>query len=191
MASTDPIPAAARRAIAEQLGRLLPTPAAAPGRRARALAAPELGESLAVCTLTAEQVRHPPANLAELAKPTGTWHHQVHTGTKATHAARSQAGGLRGREQQVLQLLQSPVAPKIDAALAWLDRKLGSTKATVRLLVAPAFYLHALLIVRGKDYSAVLVDQPPGLTTLKERTEYPLRDFLAHLSEARPSGTLA
>jgi hypothetical protein len=191
MANTDPISPAARKSIAEQLVQFLPRAKAAPkGRKAAPAPAPELGESLAVCTLTAEQVRHPPADLMELAKPSGTWYHQVHTAGGATHAARSQTGGLRGKVHHVMQMLQSPVAPKIDAALTWLDAKLGKTAATVRLLIAPAYYVHALLIVRDKDLAAVLVDQPPGLTPLREQTEYPLKDFLTAIAQARPSGTL-
>jgi hypothetical protein len=60
----------------------------------------------------------------------------------------------------------------------------------VRLLVIPAYYVHALLLVRGRRYSAVLVDQPDGFTRLKYQKEYPLRDFLRRLAKERPAGTL-
>jgi hypothetical protein len=56
--------------------------------------------------------------------------------------------------------------------------------------VIPAYFVHALLIIRGKKYSATLVDQPPGFTELREGKEYPLRKFLKRLAKEKPSGTL-
>jgi hypothetical protein len=190
MAKTDPLSAAARRSIAEQLGELLPPPgeerlaAKAPPRR------PQLAESLAVCLLTAEQVKNPPADLSTLVKPSGAWHHQVHTADGPTDMARSQEDGFAGGGLQIQQWLRSPIAENIDKTIAWLDRKLARDKATVRLLVIPAYYVHALLIIRGKKYSAVVADQPPGCTELQREKEYPLSEFLQRLSRERVSGTL-
>src|SRR5205823_11462361 len=129
MAKTDPLKKPQRQAIADQLGRMLARPASALTAAAAAAAGPELGESLAVCTLTAEQVRHPPADLGEIARPTGTWHHQVHTARGATHAARTQVGGLRGADHPVTQVFDSPIAGKIDAAITWPDRKPAKSPA--------------------------------------------------------------
>jgi hypothetical protein len=192
MAKTDPLKKSQRQAVADQLGRMMARGMAAPAgaRMAAAAEEPELGESLAVCTLTAQQVLHPPADFAEIARPSGTWHHQVHTAGGVTHAARSQVGGIRGDDQHVTQMFQSPIAEKIDAAITWLDRKLARSSATVRLLIAPAYYLHALLIVRGRDYSVVVADQPATFTQLEPKTIYPMAEFLAKLGRERPSGNL-
>jgi hypothetical protein len=190
MATADPFPDAAAAAVASQLGAFFPQPAeegvgpAAPPRR-------ELTESLAVCFLEARQVRRPPKDLSVLARPSGVWHHQVRTGGAATHLARSQQSGLAegAGAVEVQQLAETPIAGQIDRAMAWVDKNVKG-RATVRLLVAPAYYLHALLIVRGEKLSAVLADQPPGFTQLEYEREYPLADFLKRLGKEKAAGTL-
>lgn len=193
MAKTDPLKKSTRQAIADQLGPLMAhTSARKAMTAAHAITQPELGESLAVCVLTADQVRRPPADFAEIARPTGAWHHQVHTGVGVTHAAQSQSGGLGEEDQhQVTQMFESPIAAKIDEAITWLDRKLAKSPATVRLLIAPAYYLHALLIIRGKTYSAVVADQPASFKQLQSQTIYPMAEFLAKLSAESPSANLS
>jgi hypothetical protein len=190
MANPDPIPDATLRSVAAQLGEMLAAPAAAAAGALGRPARPELTESLAVCFLTAEQVTSPPADLAALARPSGTWHHQVRTAAGPTHLARSSPQAFAADELRVDQWLESPVAAKLDDALAWVDRRHPDDATTVRLLVAPAYYLHALLIVRGRNFSAVLVDKPDGLARLEYEREYPLRDFLRRLAREPMSGSL-
>jgi hypothetical protein len=191
MATADPLPQAALQSVAAQLGQFLAAPPAQTPAALAVVQQPELAESLAVCFVTAAQVEDPPKDLGVLARPSGYWHHQVRTAAGATHMARSSRQGFAGTDDmQVEQLVASPVAAKIDAAIAWVDEEHPDDDATVRLLVIPAYYVHALLMVRGEKYSAVLADQPPGFTELKERKEYPLRKFLKRLAKESPSGTL-
>jgi hypothetical protein len=192
MATTDTLDNATRTAIAGKLASFVAKSATLPAAPAAAAApaASSLGESLNICTLTVEQVLHPPADLAAIAKPSGMWHHQVHTGGVATHTARTHVSGLGGGGHEVTQVFETPIARKIDDAIAWLDTQLGDTPATVRLLIAPAYYLHALLVIRGNDYSAVVADQPATYTQLKIKTLYPLKDFVAKLALENPSGNL-
>jgi hypothetical protein len=187
MATTDPFPAPAAASAASQLAAFFPPPP--PG--APAALAPEsreLAETLAVCVLTADHVRHPPRDLTALARPSGAWHHQVRTSGAPTHVARSEPSGFTDGVE-VQQLAETPVAAQIDRALAWADRHVKG-RATVRLLIAPAYYLHALLVVRGEEFSAVLADQPPDYSRLEYEREYPLAEFLKLLSKEKLGGTL-
>lgn len=183
MATADPLSDADRQAVAGQLGRFLP-----PARLGLAAArAPELTESLAVCVLPASAVADPPADLLPLVQPTGQWHHQVRTAAGPTHAARSAGQGLAAAPE-VQQFGPQPLAAKLDAAVTWADANLPDD-AVVRLLAVPAYYVHALVVVRGKRLSAVLVSQPAGFTRLEYEREYPLRDFLKRLAKEQPAGT--
>jgi hypothetical protein len=180
MATTDPLPDEAAAAVAAQVAAFLPT--AAPDR--------ELTESFAVCPVTAEQVRRPPADLAELVRPSGLWHHQVRTGAAATHFARSALSGFDPAEPQVQSVFESPIAGKIDEAITWADRNVRG-RATVRLMVVPAYYAHALVIVpRDGEPSAVLADQPEGFKQLEYRRQYPLKEFLKLLAKEKPGRSL-
>ena len=192
MATPDPLPAAVVESVADQLGRLLDAPAAvtrgtlnlAPDAR------PALAESLAVCNLSVDQVKNPDLDVDELARPSGFWHHQVRTGGRATHMASSVPAGFAEEGLEVSQWVESPIAGKIDDAIAWVDKNYPGDDATVRLLVAPAYLLHALLIVRGRKCDVVLVDQPEDRTRLKYGRRYTLRQFLAALAKETPSGNL-
>ena len=191
MASADPFPNAARQSVADQIAGLLPiTPA-----RLVAPAAleddggPELTESFAVCVLHAGQVKKPPADLRELVRPSGVWHHQIrHSGT-ATHFARSIQPGFDPDEQGVQQLTESPVAAQIDRVIRWIDRR-APGRATARLLVAPAYYLHAFAIIRDDKLTAVLADQPKDFHRIEYEREYPFKDFLKLLAKEKLAGSL-
>ena len=186
MAATDPLPDELVVAVAAQLAAFLP----AAGAGAAAAPARELTESFAVCTVTAEQVRRPPADLAALVRPSGVWHHQVRTGTVATHFARSTLSGFEPAGPQVQSVFESPIAGRIDEAITWADRHVRG-RATVRLLVIPAYYVHALAVVpRDGVPSAVLADQPEGFKQLKYRRLYPLKEFLKLLAKEKPGRSL-
>lgn len=193
MAKLDPLPASVSRGVADQLGRMLSAPASAT-RAALNLAQSTrqaLAESLAVCTLTAEQVGRHDLTADEVMRPTGAWHHQVRTGERATHMASSVPAGFAEEALEVSRWVASPIAGKIDDAIAWVDANYPDDDATVRLLVAPAYLLHALMIIRGRRCDVVLVDQPAGRTRLKYERRYTLKQFIAALSKETPCGTLA
>ena len=189
MANADPLPQAALQSVAEQLGQFMAGPPAAAHALAK-VKQPELAESLAICFVTAAQVAKPPKDLGVLTRPSGSWHHQIRSAAGATHTARSSRQGFGETDLQVEQWFESPIAPKIDSAITMVDEAHPDDDATIRLMVIPAYFVHALLIIRDKKYSAVLVDQPPGFTELKEGKEYPLRKFLKRLAKEKSSGTL-
>jgi hypothetical protein len=186
MASADKFPDDALAAVAGQLAAFFPP---LPPGPVAAAAPRELTETLAVCFLEAGQVSEPPRDLSVLVRPSGVWHHQIRTAGAATHTARSHQSGLAGSSVEVQQLAESAIAEKIDRALAWADRHVKG-RATVRLLIAPAYYLHALLVVRGRAYSVVLADQPTEYTRVEYGREYSLAEFLKLLGKERPAGTL-
>lgn len=183
MATADKYSEGASAAVARQLAAYFapasPTALAAPDR--------ELSEALAICFLEAGQVRKPPRDLSVLARPSGVWHHQIRTGGTATHTARSLQSGLAAESVEVQQMAESPIAEKIDLALAWADKHVKG-RATIRLLVAPAYYLHALLVVRDGEYSAVLADKPDESIPIEYEREYPLAEFLKALGKIKPFG---
>lgn len=190
MATADALPDDAARGVAAQLAAFLPTARGPAGLDAAPAAPAELTESLAVCSVGADQVRKPPADLAALVAPSGVWHHQIRRGGLATHTARSVQPGFDPAALDVQSVFESPIAGRIDDAMAWVDKNVKG-RATVRLLVAPAYYVHALVVVRdGKELTAVLADQPAGFKRLEYNRVYTLREFLALLAKEKPSGTL-
>jgi len=187
VANTDKFPAEVEAQVASKLAAFFPPKVATV---APAAAAPhELTESLAVCFLENQQVQNPPSDLSVLTQATGVWHHQIRTAGVASHFARSQQSGFVPDGVDVQQLVESPLAERIDRVLTWADQHV-SGQATIRLLVSPAYLLHALLVMRGAESTAILVDQPAEYTQLKPETEYPLVQFLALLRKENPAGTL-
>lgn len=192
MASADKLSDDALKSVADQLGAFL----GQDGGGVRSDSPPsEVGESFAVCFVEARALAKPPADLAALVRTSGVWHHQIRVGDVTTHMARSTQSGFGGGEMTVQQSFESPVAAKIDDAIAWVDKHVKG-RSTVRLLVIPAFFVHAFAIVRensstvAERYTAVLIDQPAGFTRLAYETEYPLAEFLKLLAKEKPAPSL-
>jgi hypothetical protein len=110
----------------------------------------ELGESFAVYSLGAEYVEKGPpggADLAQLARKTGRWHHQIKVGKKPVGFARSTGEGDAAVELQ--QIYVSDLAKYVDEAITWLDAyeeqnpNGEAPDPVVRLLVVPAYQVHA------------------------------------------------
>lgn len=134
MATTDRFPPDQATAVANQLAAFFPASQHADGAALAPTPARHLTESLAVCFLGLQQVRRPPGDLSPIWRPKGVWHHQIRTAGSATHVARSNATGFEdGATVEVQQLAESPVAQKIDRALAWADSNVKG-RATVRLI---------------------------------------------------------
>ncbi len=192
MANADPLSAKAIQSVATQLSNFLPSPKSTVlGMASAPLKQPAVAESLAVCYLTVQQVTKPPENLKSLVAPSGMWCHQVRTASGATHLAMSQSHAFGSDELEVQQLGESPVAAKLDDAITWLETTVPDDNVTVRLLIAPAYFVYALAIIRPKKITVMLVDQPDGTTTLQPEREYPIKDFLKRLAKASPGMSLA
>jgi hypothetical protein len=189
VAQTDPLPQSSLTQVARQVGQLL-TPPATAAAAMTVPAAPELAESLAICFVGADQVASPPVDLSVLAQMSGMCHHQIRSAVTTTHSAWSSQAGFDPAALDVQQVVESPIAARLDRAMAWVDRAVPRDTVTARLLVIPAYYVHALLLIRGKKLTAVLVDQPAGFKALKYEKEYPLKDFLRRLAREQPGRTL-
>jgi hypothetical protein len=196
VASADKISDDALTSVANQLAAFLPPPEAGPAGLPNAPAADEVAESFAVCFVDAAAVKKPPADLGSVLRPAGTWHHQIRRGGTASAVARSAQSGLGGDDFTVQNSFESPIAGRIDEAITWVDKKVKG-RTTVRLLVIPAYFVHAFGIERAgatkpaERYTAVLIDQPPGFTKLQTEKEYPLAEFLKLLAQEKPAATLA
>jgi hypothetical protein len=188
--TTDRLPEDVLTSIAGQLADFLPRGVTVASAAATPSFPEEVGESFAVCPVTLQQVRRPPANLSVLARPSGYWHHQLRMNSVATHTAVSTKPGF-GPVHEVEQVFESPLAGRIDAVITWVDKYVKG-KGTVRLLTIPAYLTHGLLVVRPDDtLEAVLVDQPPQYTQLQYETVYTLPDFLKRLAKEPPAESLS
>src|SRR5262245_20890226 len=102
----------------------------------------ELTESFSLWALGADVVAKTYADLAQLARQTGRWHHQIKIDGKAQAFARSMPLGPDAANWSLRELFRSEIAGKIDEAIAWVDTNVTGDPL-VRLLVAPAYQLHA------------------------------------------------
>jgi hypothetical protein len=193
MAHAPEIPAAALASIARQIGSRLPRPPAAPGRFAAAEAPPaEIGESFPVYMLGVDAIRDRHKGLVKIARPTGVWHHQIRYGAQALDIASSlgpppgaAAAPGAAPDWQVQEVVQSPAAPRIDAAIAWIDKNVPGDPVA-NLLVVPAFYLTAFWLHDPNSDNVVIADMPPRLGALQPLTLYSSEEFLGRLADLKP-----
>ena len=124
--------------------------------------------------------------LHELATPTTQWHHQIRTAAGRPVAfARSTHPAADGDDDAAPALVRSDIATRLDDAIAWIDQHVPEP-AEVRLLVAPAYQLHAFWLVRDGDSRVVVSDFPEGSLELRPGQIYPEQAFLAALRTAEP-----
>ena len=174
MAQVEQLPQDVLAEVARQIGaRLTPTAQAAVGRGL----ALEIAESFPVYMLPLEATTWPAADLAALAVPTGLWHHQLRHGQDVQEFARSMPTGPRAEDWRVEEISASPIAQSIDGAAQWLDARVRS-RATVRLLVVPAFQTHAFWLFEPDRSQIVVVDRPEAYAALEYRRVYPAADFI-------------
>jgi len=187
MAHTDEFPQYATAAIARQVGERLSS--IAPSQALFALPGappPQLGETFSVWVLGLDAVSHPnisDTDIHELMVATGRWHHQVRYEGQAQAFARSVSDDSPGSEGfLVTQLFASHIAQKIDKAIDWVDQNV-SGDPLVRLVIIPAFHLHAFWLMERKRESQILViDMPHSFKHLSYKTLYPTKEFLTLLS---------
>ena len=183
MAHADEIPFETVKAIADQVGQRL----ASVVTQAR-LAAPagpqgaDLGETFSVWVLGLDAVTKSDQDIGRLAIRTGRWHHQVRYGGRARAFARSLPTGPKPDDWAVTQLFESAVAERVDEAVDWVDQNVMSDPL-VRLLVMPAYHLHAFWLVEKGLSQLLVVDMPESYTLLKYQTLYCPKTFLDTLAK--------
>lgn len=193
MAHAPDIPATALASIARQIGSRLPRPPGVSGRFAAAETLPaEIGESFPVYMLGVDAIRDRHSGLAKIVRPTGVWHHQIRYGAQAQDIARSlgpppgaAAAPGAAPDWQVQEVVQSPAAPRIDDAIAWIDKNVpGDPEAS--LLAVPAFYLTAFWLHDSNSDNVVIADMPPRLGDLQPLRLYSSEEFLGRLADLKP-----
>lgn len=164
--------------VAAQIDDLLPTSVGAQVLKNTPV---EMGESFGVWSLGADVI-HGNADLSKLVTQTGRWHHQIRFGGKAGAFARSIALGPDAANWSVTQLYESDLAAKIDEATDWIDQNVKDDPV-VRLLIVPAYHLHAFWIFDGTDSRVLVVDMPNQFSQLQYRQLYSSKEFLESLAK--------
>jgi hypothetical protein len=141
----------------------------------------ELRETFAVWMLGADAVTKSTTDIKRLALNTGQWHHQLAYDGQPRAYARSVPLGPRPTDWSVRSLFESHIAQKIDEAIVWTDDNVQDD-ALVRLLICPAFYIHAFWLVRNDSSQILVVDMPDQFTHLKYVTLYTPQEFLKTLA---------
>ena len=142
----------------------------------------ELTESFGVWTLGVDAVTKPNIDLAQLARQTGQWQHQIKIDGKPEVFARSMPLGPNSADWSVRALSKSHIAERIDEAIAWVDSNVQSDPL-VRLLFVPAWHLHALWLVEDEKSHILVVDMPWSFTKLQYGKLYIAKEFLETLAQ--------
>lgn len=187
MAHADAFPGYATAAVIRQVGERLSSIAPPQALFPAPGAGPELGETFSVWMLGLNAVTQTDVSntdIHQLATETGRWHHQVRYGGQAQAFARSMNDSRPGAGGwSVTQLFASHIAARIDEAIDWVDQNVPGDPL-VRLVIIPAFHLHAFWLTEENGESQFLViDMPNTFTKLNYKTLYSVREFLERLSQ--------
>jgi hypothetical protein len=142
----------------------------------------EMTESFSIWALGADLVTKVDVDLSQLARQTGRWHHQIKVDGKAESFARSMPLGPSATDWSVRELFESEISQKIDDAIDWIDQNVQGDPL-VRLLIIPAYHLHAFWLLDGTLSQVLVVDMPPSFTKLQYGRLYSSREFLETLSQ--------
>jgi len=183
MARPDDIPSDVVEFVARQIGEQIPR--VAPEELLRG-ASVELNESLAVWCLGGDRIAtglDRNADFEGLVTPTGRWHHQLKFDGKPAMFGRSTPLGPDAESWQLRELFVSPISEKIDRAISWVDENV-SEDCVVRLLIVPAYHIHALWLKFEDGEGRVLVaDSPEQLTGIDVMRLYASYEFLEALTQ--------
>ncbi len=163
-----------------------------------------LNENVDVWQLPSNLVAEPSNDLNLLAKPTGEWHLQVKSEDIPVAYARCGPLGFAPTDWSVDAptdqsvdaptdwsvdgVFQSDLAQKIDQAMAWIDSNFQNENILVRLLVSPAYQLHAFWLIDQDEPSQqtiVIVDAPDEYLFQKPPQTYSPQQFLDSLRSVR------
>lgn len=147
-----------------------------------------LNENVDIWQLPANLVTEPTNDLNLLAKPTGEWHLQVRAEDIPVAYARSSPIGFAPTDWLVDGVFQSDLAQKIDEVVTWIDANFQNDNILVRLLVAPAYQLHAFWLIDQDEPSKqtiVIVDAPEEYLFQKPPATYSPQQFLDNLRSVR------
>lgn len=179
MAHFDPIPRDVLESIAGKLSeRLSPEAGAA---RAAGIGV-EIAETLAVWQLGLDATTKTGQDISDLAINTGYWHHQIRHGPTASEFARSTPLGPAPNDWQVEETSTSPLANKVQSGIDWIDQNVHDDP-TVRLLVIPSYYIHALWLTINGSSRVLIIDKPDQYKLLDYNRLYTSNEFLDILAQ--------
>lgn len=156
----------------------------------------ELGEQFVMAVLNDKEIRDVNSlnrDLGDLVKLTGRRHHQLKFQKKALGYARS----LVGKKETLCQLFATKLAPKVQAAIEWLDARenqFAGATWRVRLVTVPTYHTHAFLIQQLEDGSDVstgdsfilVVSAPNWMDRLPQQQLLKTREFLLAFQSKAP-----
>ncbi|HVF48889.1 MAG TPA: hypothetical protein VNA19_02305 [Pyrinomonadaceae bacterium] len=126
--------------------------------------------------------------LADLAKNTGRWHHQIKFDGVAKAFARSVIDESEPKSSSVREFFSSPLAESIERAIKWIDRHVED-KLLVRLLTVPSYRIEAFWLSDEKTNQGrvLVIEAPPGFAELPLDRLISSQQFLEVLSNNIPS----
>lgn len=181
MPHTDPISSDALKKIAQEIGLRVSETGL---ETLTANGTLELTASMEVWGLGLSALAEANKSLESLVFRTGSWHHQISHSGVAKEFARTEPGATADG-WTVQDLTTSPIAAQIDAALDWVDRNVR-TDPRVRLLVVPAYYLHALWLQDAGQDQILIADRPDQYRQILYENLYPSTDFVQLLAGLPP-----
>lgn len=117
-----------------------------------------LGESFPLWTLPLAAIDQRARSVREKARTTAIWHHQLRSGDRPSHYARSRTrDGTQYNE--VIELVRSGLAGAIDQAVDWIDDNVGEGPV-VRLLHIPAYLTTVFWLEDERQDLFLLIDAP-------------------------------
>ena len=147
----------------------------------------EIGETFEVWVLGLDAITQPLNELKLLANPRGLWH-QVRIEGLAQVFARSILLGAQPSSCRVVEVFQSKLAGKIDEAIKWIDDKKFPDDWLTRLLIVPAYQVHAFWLLPDEGAGQILVvDTPAQSAFIQPAERLPSeKEFLDALRSERP-----
>lgn len=179
MASVQPLPAEVLDFVAKQIGTRLSE------RATRAIKSGEpieIGESFPIWMVGVSSLNE--ESLEESAFHTGYWHHQIRHGDRVLEFAKSRPLGPSADDWRLEEVVESPIAERIDRAIQWIDDTVREDEP-VRLLVIPAYFVHAFWIGRDWYTRILLIDRPESLSGLEHDRLYSWPEF-QHILSGQP-----
>lgn len=142
-----------------------------------------LFETVEIWILEAGTLTDQTNDLKRLAKPTGRWHHQIKVGNQPQAFAQTRPLGPDPESWSLVSVCASELAQKIDETIALVDEQ--HLDGIVRLLVVPAYHLHAFWIV-DVEQRVIVIDCPAEyLSVLTPRRLFSAEEFLGGLRSVR------
>ncbi|MBV9209858.1 MAG: hypothetical protein JOZ52_04480 [Acidobacteria bacterium] len=147
-----------------------------------------LQETFAIYRLGAKSIKDAAEagkDIAEFARNTGRWHHQVKVDEEPVAFARTCAAKQDGA-YDVCQFFVSDLSKAIDDAITWIDKyeaahpEYAETDPLVRLLVVPAYNVLAFWLLKQKTGQSdlLVIDALAELVELKEERLLSSAEFL-------------